>query len=400
MIPKLESYNRFVGKKVTKEIRHNAETLQGKHLVHINATPSGGGVAEILNSLVFLMNDVGIDTGWRVLIGSHSFFSLTKKFHNSLQGKKVKLTENRRKIYMEYTKKNSMINHISKHDFVVIHDPQPLGMISHFPNRKKWIWRCHIDISNPHTDTFDFILPFVRQYDCAVVSSNRFKINSLEKPQFIIPPSIDPLAAKNKQISENLANKVLSKHGIDVDKPILSQVARFDPWKGHLGVIKMFKKIKEKMDCQLIFMGDMASDDPQGPILYHRIRQITDKYPDIHTITQRNDLLVNALQKKSAIVFQNSVKEGFGLTVAEAMWKKTPVLGTDVGGIPLQILDGQTGYILKSVSDGVAKSLKILEDNSHRNELGSNAYEHVRKNFLITRHLNDYINMLNTLNSS
>jgi len=397
MIPKLDNYKKIVGNKIVKQIRGSAVPLHGRHIVHINATSMGGGVAEILNSLVFLMNDVGIDTGWRVVLGSHSFFNVTKKMHNFLQGKKGNMTINHKKIYLEYCKRNSMINHLNEHDVVIVHDPQPLGMITNYNKRNKWIWRCHIDISNPNNQALDFLLPFIKKYDGVVISSKKFKIKRLRKPQIIIHPSIDPLSVKNKNISHAKAKRLLSKSGIDMDKPIITQIGRFDPWKGHIGVINMFKKIREKEDCQMVFMGDMASDDPQGPVLYHKIRQTADKFKDIYTITQKNDLLVNVLQKESAFVFQNSLREGFGLTVAEALWKGTPVLGTAVGGIPLQVINGKTGYIIKDEKDGITKALNILRDKSLRDKLGKEGHEHVKNNFLITRHLQDYINMLNKI---
>jgi len=288
-----------------------------------------------------------------------------------------------------------MINHINEHDVVIAHDPQPLGMIANYNKRNKWIWRCHIDISNPNNQALDFLLPFIKRYDGVVVSSKKFRIKHLRKPQIIIHPSIDPLSVKNKNISHAKAKRLLSKSGIDMDKPIITQIGRFDPWKGHIGVINMFKKIREKEDCQMIFMGDMASDDPQGPVLYHKIRQTADKFKDIYTITQKNDLLVNVLQRESAFVFQNSLREGFGLTVTEALWKGTPVLGTAVGGIPLQIINGKTGYVIKDEKDGITRALNILRDKSLRDKLGKAGHEHVKNNFLITRHLQDYINMLN-----
>jgi len=395
MIPKLDNYKKIVGNKVVKQIRESAVPLHGRHIVHINATSMGGGVAEILNSLIFLMNDVGIDTGWRVVLGSHSFFNVTKKMHNFLQGKKGNMTSNYKKIYLEYCKRNSMINHINEHDVVIAHDPQPLGMIANYNKRNKWIWRCHIDISNPNNQALNFLLPFIKKYDGVVVSSKKFRIKHLRKPQIIIHPSIDPLSVKNKNISHAKAKRLLSKSGIDMDKPIITQIGRFDPWKGHIGVINMFKKIREKEDCQMIFMGDMASDDPQGPVLYHKIRQTADKFKDIYTITQKNDLLVNVLQRESAFVFQNSLREGFGLTVTEALWKGTPVLGTAVGGIPLQIINGKTGYVIKDEKDGITRASNILRDKSLRDKLGKAGHEHVKNNFLITRHLQDYINMLN-----
>jgi len=396
MIPTLNNYKRIVGKEVIDKIRESAEPLKGKHAVHISATSIGGGVAEILNTFIFLMNEVGITTGWRILLGSHSFFKITKGLHNSLQGeKKWKMGNNRKGLYLEYCKRNSIINHIKDHDIVIIHDPQPLGMVMDYEKKTTWIWRCHIDISQPNLRTMQFLLPFIKKYDGIIVSSKMFKIRYIKKPQFIIHPSIDPLSQKNKKISHNKAKRLLSKKGIDLDKPIISQVSRFDPWKDHIGVIKMYQKIKKKEDCRLVLMGDMAGDDPQGPLIYHKIEQKTEDIKDIHIITEKNDLLVNALQQESAFVFQNSIREGFALTVSEAMWKRTPVLGTNVGGIPLQIKNGRTGYIIKSRKDGIQKALRILNDDDFRKRIGERAHEHVKKNFLITRHLQDYIDLFN-----
>jgi len=398
MIPKLNNYIKIVGKRAIENIKESAEPLKGKHIVHINSSSMGGGVAEILNTLVFLMNDLKIDTGWRTIIGSHSFFKITKGVHNSLQGGRWKMTDSRKSIYLEYCKRNSMINHISNHDIVVVHDPQPLGMIKDYEKKTTWLWRCHIDLSNPSMETMRFLLPFIRKYDGVIISSKKFKIKYLRKPQCIIPPSIDPISQKNKNVSSQKIKSLLSKRGIELDKPIISQISRFDPWKDHMGVIRMYQKIKEKEDCQLVLMGDMAADDPQGPLIYYKIKQKSEQIPGITIITEKNDLLVNALQRASAFAFQNSIREGFALTVSEALWKGTPVLGTNVGGIPLQIKDGETGFIIKDKKDGVKKALSLLKDDKLRLRLGKAGHEHVKKNFLITRHLQDYVNLFNRFN--
>ncbi len=394
-IPKLHDYQRIVGKDVIDKLRQSSEHLQGKHVVNISSTAVGGGVAEILNTLVFLMNDVGIDTGWRILLGSHSFFKVTKGLHNSLQGGKWKMTGNRKKLYLEYCKRNSIINHIQDHDIVIIHDPQPLGMIKDYEKKTHWIWRCHIDISHPQKETLDFLLPFIKNYDGMIISTKKFRVKGLRKPHFIIHPSIDPLSTKNKNITHKKARSMLSRRGIDTDKPIISQISRFDPWKDHFGVIKMYERMKKQTDCQLVLLGDMAADDPQGPKIYHKVEQKCESLSDVRIITEKNDLLVNALQKESRFVFQNSLREGFALTVSEALWKKTPVIGTHAGGIPLQVKDGKTGYLIKSRQEGVKKGLKLLKDDKLRKKLGEQGHEHVRKNFLITRHLQDYIDLFN-----
>ena len=395
MIPKINNYKKIVGKRIIEKIKASAELLQDKHIVHINATSQGGGVAEILNTMVFLMNDLGIDTGWRVLLGSQSFFKITKGMHNSLQGKKWKMDIHRKKIYLDWCERNSIINHIEDHDIVVVHDPQPLGMIENYEKKTNWVWRCHIDISHPYKETMDFLKPYIKKYDAAIISSKSFRIKGVRKPQFIIPPSIDPLARKNKIMSHKKALKFLEKHDVKTDKPIISQISRFDPWKDHMGVIKMFDKIKKKVDCRLVLMGNMATDDPQGPLIYHKIQQKCENREDITIITENNDLLVNALQQESAFVFQNSIREGFALTVSEALWKKTPVIGTPVGGIPLQIKNGRTGYLMKNRKDGIEKGIKLLKHPELRRKLGQQGHDHVKKHFLITRHLQDYLDLFN-----
>ncbi|MBW2992048.1 glycosyltransferase [Candidatus Woesearchaeota archaeon] len=397
MMPKLSHYEKIVGKNVVNKIRNDAEPLAGKHFLHLNATAIGGGVAEILNTLVFLMNDVGLTTGWRLLIGSQSFFKVTKQLHNGLQGKEEIISAPERRVYLDYCKRNAVVNHIKDHDVVVFHDPQTVGMAQLYDKKKTWFWRCHIDISEPDRKIMGFLLPYIRKYDSVIISSPKFRIKNFSKPQEIIHPSIDPLSHKNKLISHDKAKQLLQKKDIDVDKPIISQVSRFDPWKDHIDVIKMYEKIRRKVDCQLVLMGNMASDDPEGPKVYHKVKKLADKVGGVKLITEQNDLLVNALQQESKFVFQNSIKEGFALTVSEAMWKYTPVLGTAVGGIPEQVIDGKTGLIIKNHEeghmDGVKKGILMLEDRKLRERLGKQAHEHVKKNFLITRHLQDYINL-------
>lgn len=401
MIPRLSSYEEIVGKRKIEEIRETAEPLKDKHIVHVNATSIGGGVAEILNTMVFLMNDAGIKTGWRVILGSHSFFKITKGMHNALQGQRWKMSSERKHLYDEYCRRNSIINHIDEHDIVVVHDPQPLGMIKGYEKKTTWLWRCHIDISRPNREVLDYLLPYVKKYDGVIVSSRKFRIKYLRRPQNIITPSIDPISQKNKKISETKARRLLSKKDIDLDKPILCQISRFDPWKDHLGVIRMYQRIKREHDCQLVLMGDMAGDDPQGPLVYHKIKQKSEEIPGIRILTEKNDLLVNALQKMSHVVFQNSIKEGFALTVSEALWKNTPVIAKGVGGIPLQVKNNKTGFIMKNEKEGVKRAVQLLESARLRQKLGRQGHEHVRENFLITTHLMNYIKLFNRhINSS
>lgn len=396
-IPKLSDYKKIVGEQKLREIRREAKSLGKPHLVHINATSMGGGVSEILNTLVFLMNDAGIPTGWRTLVGSQSFFKITKGIHNGLQGKDGDFNAARKKVYLEYCDRNSIINHVLDHDAVVIHDPQPLGMIKNYHQRCRWVWRCHIDLSSPNRQVLRSLLPYIRMYDQLVFSKESFTIPGVRKPQRIIPPSIDPLSRKNKPLSSSRAKLILQEHGIDPDVPILAQVSRFDPWKDHMGVVEMYREIRKKHRCQLVLMGSMASDDPEGPLIFMDIRKKIKNMRGVTLITEENDLLVNALQREAKVVFQNSIREGFALTVSEAMWKGTPVIGTPVGGIPLQILHGRTGYLIYNKEEGAEYASRLLRDEDLRKELGRKGRQHVKENFLITRHLHDYVRLTKDL---
>lgn len=394
-IPKINDYKKIVGKDDIAEIKEMAKPLKDKHLLHINSSVSGGGVTEMLNSLTLLFNDLGIKTGWRFLVGSHSFFKVTKLFHDSLQGKKISLPKSRLDLYEEYNERNSIINHIEEHDIVTIHDPQPLAMIKHYKRNHNqfWFWRCHIDLSHPFQPTLNYLAQFIKQYNAAIVSLDRYKIKGLKLPQFIVHPSIDPLSPKNKPMGKKTMEKFLQEKEIDLSRPIITQVSRFDPWKDPLGVVKVFKKVRKKKDCQLVLIGDMAADDPSGPKIFQKV--LKEKTKDIHLITEKNDRLVNALQRMSDVVLQKSIREGFALTVSEALWKGTPVVGTNVGGIPLQILNGKTGFLVENNREAAKRVLGLLKDEELREKLGRDGREHVRHNFLITKHINHYLDVYN-----
>ncbi|MBN2042601.1 MAG: glycosyltransferase [Candidatus Aenigmarchaeota archaeon] len=389
---RLNDYRRIVGNDVVEKIRETAEPLAGKHVVHVNSVYTGGGVAEILNRLVILFDELKIESGWRIMKGSLTFFNLTKKFHNSLQGEKFRPTRKRIRIYEEETERNAIMNHFD-HDMVIIHDPQPLALIKHYEKSQPWIWRCHIDISRPYGPMWRFVKGYLKMYDGMIISMNKYK-KKIGIPQFIIRPSIDPLSPKNRILSETRYKRILSLNGIDTDKPILCQISRFDKWKDPEGVLKIFNQVRKKVDCQLVLLGDMAADDPEGPMIYHRIMKAIEKNGgDIKALTIKSDLLVNALQRKSSVVIQNSKKEGFGLVVAEALWKETPVVARRVGGIPLQVRNGKTGFLIGSKKEGIKACIKLIEDRKLRERMGKQGKEHVRKNFLITRHIQDYINL-------
>jgi trehalose synthase len=398
-INNLSSYARIVGKPEIDKIRAEAEKLTGKHITCINSTYQGGGVAEILNSMVPLFDQVGVDFGWRILHGTPDFFTITKKFHNALQGSKINLSQRKKDIYYETNRRFSTFTHI-EHDLVIVHDPQPLPLISFYKKTQPWIFRCHIDISNPNKEVWDYLKGFIQKYDHFVVSLPEYQKDDLNIPQSVIHPAIDPVTAKNKPVSETKISKYLAKFGIDRKKPIISQVSRFDPWKDPIGVVKIFERARKKMDCQLVLLGQFATDDPEGHKILLSLQKKVDKSSfknDIKLLVVDNAFLVNCLQRASAVVIQKSLKEGFGLTVTEALYKGTPVVASKVGGIPLQVLDGENGFLhspqdLKGFSDSV---LKLLKDEKLRATMGKAGKEHVIKNFLITRLMLDWLYLMN-----
>jgi trehalose synthase len=399
-INNLSSYSKIVGKPEIDKIYVEAEKLSGKHITCVNSTYQGGGVAEILNSLVPLFDQVGVDFGWRILHGTPDFFTITKKFHNGLQGSKINLSQRKKEIYCETNRRFSTFTHLEYHDLVIIHDPQPLPLISFYKKTQPWIFRCHIDISNPNKEVWDYLKGFIQKYDHFAVSLPEYKKDDLNIPQSVIHPAIDPVTAKNKPVSETKISEYLAKFGIDRKKPIISQVSRFDPWKDPIGVVKIFERVRKKMDCQLVLLGQFATDDPEGHKTLLSIQKKVDKSPfknDIKLLVVDNAFLVNCLQRASLVVVQKSLKEGFGLTVSEALYKGTPVVASKVGGIPLQVIDGENGFLhsphdLKGFSDSI---IKLLKDDELRATMGKAGKEHVTRNFLITRLMLDWLYLMN-----
>lgn len=395
---RLQDYNDIVGDAFIHRIYQKTRKLYDKHIVHINSTSQGGGVAEILQSLVPLMNDIGLETGWRILHGNSDFFSITKKFHNSLQGESINMTQNKKKNYMQASENFAIFTHIN-HDCVIIHDPQPLPLANYYQKKEPWIWRCHIDLSHPNKNLWDFLKKFILKYDVVIVSHEQYKKDDLPVKQKIIHPAIDPLTTKNMPLTNANIARYLKKFDIPTDKPLITQISRFDKWKDPLGVVEVFKKVKEKVDARLILCGSMAADDPEGLQIFEKVRKRVSslvKTRDVILITEENNVLVNVLQRVSDVIVQKSIREGFGLTVTEALWKGTPVVASNKGGIPLQVIDEKTGYLLEP-SDFQAfadRIIEILKHNSLRKELGEKAREHVRNNFLITRLLVDYLDLL------
>ncbi len=386
---KLEEYIPIVGQSIVDDLRLLAEKLKGKVIQNINSTPVGGGVAEILNRMVPLLKELGVDARWDVIKGGMQFFEVTKKFHNALHGRQEDLTQHDFDIFMETSEKN--IQEVDTYgDVVFIHDPQPIALIKKKAGNK-WIWRCHVDVSNPDKNVWEFLMRFIVKYDAAVFSAPSFS-PQLSIKQFLIAPSIDPLSDKNKELPQETIDAVLNKYGIQKNKPIVTQISRFDRLKDPVGVIEAYSLVKKYIDCQLILAGGTAADDPEGIAVLEEVKEKAKQDEDIHILLlPQNDIEVNALQRASAVILQKSLKEGFGLTVAEALWKGKPVVASHVGGIPLQIKHKYSGLLCHSV-EGAAFAIKqFLNSSEYAKKLGENGRDHVKNNFLLTRHLKDYM---------
>jgi trehalose synthase len=400
-IRQLSEYRGVVSDGQLDQIEEKAKQLQGATVAHVNATNYGGGVAEILNTFVILMNDLGIRTDWRVLHGTPDFFEVTKKFHNALQGDDVKFSDDELALY-QFTNSKFARYAMFDHDYVIIHDPQPMALVEYTKHSAPWVWRCHIDITHPNQQALDFIKPYAESYQRMVVSSDKYRNESFDIRQDIISPSIDPLSSKNIELPESTIDNYLKDHEIPTDKPLITQVSRFDPWKDPAGVLEVFKKVKEEVDCRLAYCYNIANDDPEAVRIYTDMFELAKPYLDsgeVLFIRGDDPVLVNVLQRASDVILQKSTREGFGLTVTEAMWKRTPVVASDIGGIPTQMIDGETGYLVDPTDfDQCAdRVVKLLQDVELREKLGSQAQEHVREHFLITRHLLDYLNLILSL---
>ena len=397
----IDEYRGIVGDKVISDIVKMANNLYGLRVLHINSTYYGGGVAEMLYSLIPLMNDVGVSVDWRILRGTPEFFTITKKFHNAIQGDPINLSDIKKTLYIQNNQDFASYCQIDA-DCVIIHDPQPLPLIRFYKRKQPWIWRCHVDLSRPNPQLWDYLKGFILRYDRVIVSDCRYMKEDLPMDYSVIHPVIDPLSSKNKEISKDLIMRTLKKYAVPTDKPILTQISRFDKWKDPANVIEMFKLVKARIDCRLVLCGSMAADDPEGIQIYQKILQRANNHVakrDVILLTVEDNILVNALQRISSVVIQKSIREGFGLTVTEALWKEKPVVASNVGGIPLQMADGETGYLIDptDIKTGAARVISILENPAEAKRLGTNGREMVLKKFLITRHLYDDLKMLNDL---
>jgi len=392
---RLEDYIEIIGEETVAQIHAAAQPLCEQSVLHINATYHGGGVAEMLRTIVPLMNELGLDADWSLLYGEPELFRMTKKIHNGIQGERVELTQEELATYFSVNKTFARYTPIF-HDAVIVHDPQPLPMLQYREKSRSWIWRCHIDLSAPNKEVWETLKPLIACYDAMVVSSESFKKSELSVPTYIIPPAIDPFSQINLDLSPDEVRGKLAEYDIPRDLPLIVQVSRFDKWKDPLGVLEAFRRVRNETDCRLVMLGNMASDDPEGPQIYAEVAAQAKELDGVQLITQSDPLLVNALQRSAAVVVQLSRKEGFGLTVSEALWKGTPVVATRVGGIPLQIEDGRTGFLADYADYGTIaeRVLRILNDPELGDKLGREGKEHVRKNFLMPRLLHDWLKVL------
>ncbi|MBU1701769.1 MAG: glycosyltransferase [Candidatus Eisenbacteria bacterium] len=397
----LKQYEEIVGSNVIRHLQQLAAPLRGLKIVHVNSTREGGGVAEILNKMIPLKQSLGLDAQWEVIDGNPEFFECTKSFHNGLQGTPVGLSTKHLKAYEDVNAENAekLRPILSKADIVFIHDPQPAGLYQHFPRHEgRWIWRCHIDLSRPYRPVWKYLRPVVAPYSASIFSLSEFA-QPLPHPQFLVPPSIDALSEKNIELPEDEVRDIFPRFGIDPNIPLLLQVSRFDRFKDPLGVIEAYKIVKEMTPVQLALVGGTASDDPEGAVVLEEVQHAANGDPNIHIISLPPDAhrTINAFQRASDIVLQKSLREGFGLTVTEALWKGKPVIGGDVGGIRLQIVNHRTGYLVRTPEGAALRIRFLLHHRGLMEKIGYKAKELVRENFLLTRHLGDYLSLMHSV---
>ncbi len=382
-----------MGSRTIERIRKKAQSLEHLHVVHVNSTYYGGGVAELLTPLTLLMNSAGIKTDWRIIHGPPDFFSITKKMHNALQGGKINLSDRKMKIYEAVIHENAVRNHLEDRNMVIIHDPQPLPMIHHYKKNGPWIWRCHVDLTKPNRKLWQYLAPFIEKYDAVILSVKDYK-KRLKTPQFFFMPGIDPFSIVNREMSEGEIKERLNRYKIPTDLPLVVQISRFDRWKNPEGVIEAFKLARKEVDCTLVLLGDVATDDPEGPAVYQSL--LDSREERIIILSQQDTALVNALQRTAAVVLQKSLREGFGLTVTEAMWKGAAVIGGNVGGIRHQIENGVNGFLVSSVREAAERIVQLIKDKKLRFRLGQKARATVAKRFLLTRYLEQYLDLFNS----
>jgi trehalose synthase len=393
MPEKILEYESIVGKHTIEELMLLSERLKNRRVQNVNSTMRGGGVAEILSRIVPLLNNLGIEASWVAMKGSEEFFWVTKKIHNALHGQKVKLTKKEIDIFLEVSEQNLKELSLSG-DIIFIHDPQPIALIQKKSQIKaKWIWRCHVDVSYPHKAVWRFLKNFIEKYDAAVFSAPSFT-QQLKVRQFMICPSIDPLSEKNRELTRVEVLSVLKKYGLPYDKPLITQVSRFDRLKDPLGVIEVFKLVQKYVDCHLVLAGSHAADDPESNEVLAEVREKAKGDSRIHVLVidpETNDFDINALQRGSTVILQKSIREGFALTITEALWKAKPVVASAVGGIPLQIAHKYNGLLSHTIEGTAFLVRQLLNSPEYAGYLGANGREHVRNNFLLTRHIRQYL---------
>jgi trehalose synthase len=386
----VEDYEPLVGGETVERILQKASRLRDLHIVNVNSTYYGGGVAELLSSLTLLMNGAGIKTGWRVIQGRPDFFSITKKMHNALHGADINLTDLKLSIYEEVAYENAMRLHID-HDVIIVHDPQPLPIIRHYRKKTPWIWRCHVDLSTPNRDLWACLSRIIELYDAVVLSLPEYA-QPLNTAQRFILPAINPFSSTNKELSDDEIDDRLEHYNIPTDLPLVVQVSRFDKWKDPHGVIEAFKIARKQVDCTLVLVGNVATDDPEGQEVFSSVCKCAEER--IRILSVQDSALVNALQRRAAVVLQKSTREGFGLTVTEAMWKGACVVGGNVGGIRRQIRDGENGFLVETVEQAAERIVQLIDNPKLRQAIGKRARETVRERFLSTRLMEQWLDLI------
>jgi trehalose synthase len=398
----LADYTHLAGRGLVAQIRELASELEGKRILHVSATAFGGGVSEILYTLVPLMRDVGLDVHWQVILGREEFFNVTKLLHNSLQGDPQPISDQEWEVFEAYNAMNAQSLE-EDWDMIIVHDPQPAALRANAGDRaRRWVWRCHIDLSTPNEETLGRMLPLLRDYDATVWHLQQYVPAALDGGlRRIVPPAIDPLSPKNMALSPEDAAYVCEQFGIDPERPLICQVSRFDPWKDPIGVIDAYRAVREtRTDAQLALVGSMATDDPEGWEFFHRTFRHADGDPDIKILNNLNNvgaIEVNAFQSQADVVMQKSLREGFGLTVTEALWKGRATIGGNVGGIPLQISDGETGFLVSTPEQAAERAIEVLGDPGLAKQLGRAGKERARERFLTPRLLRDWLELMRDL---